>query len=256
LPHARILAIKPAAAISATTDKSVQGSGLEKGTGLSIPEVTAPNASTSLQTNSQAAGPASAAPAAWPDVLPTVTTVGAPEPGVVLADAGAESVGPKTDTQVPDGTESTARSGEPTINAGMADSLTATPMLITLALGLVAAGAVTRAVMKIAAARRASVIINHPEPDRVDDRWQPDRRNDQEHGFIDEAQEDEPVISAVSNEVSVQPSRASDEWRENALGGGTSQMNERGYTGAIESESSQSSARRWRLAPEYDYARI
>jgi hypothetical protein len=109
-----------------------------------------------LQTNAQAAGPAPAAPAAWP------ATVGAPEPGAVLADAGAESVGPKTDTQVPDGTEGTARGGEPTINAGIAGSLTATPMLLTLALGLVAAGAVTRVVMKIAAARRAAVMIDHP----------------------------------------------------------------------------------------------
>ena len=118
LPHAGIVAVKPklAAAISATTDKSVQGSGREGSTGPSIPNATAPKPSTSLQTNAQAAGPAPAAPAAW------LATVGAPEPGAVLADAGAESVGPKTDTQVPDGTESTARGGEPTINAGMAGS--------------------------------------------------------------------------------------------------------------------------------------
>ena len=116
----------------------------------------APGSESKHIANAQAAGPAPAAPATWPDVFPTVATVGAPEPGAVLADAGAESVGPKTDTQVPDRTESTARGGEPTINAGMAGSLTAMPMLITLALGLVAAGAVTRVLMKIAAARRAS----------------------------------------------------------------------------------------------------
>src|SRR4029077_10798493 len=101
LPHVRILAVKPklVAAISATTDKSVQESGQEGSTGPSIPEPPAPKAST---TNAQAAGPAPAAPATWPDVFPTVATVGAPEPGAVVADAGAESVGPKTDTQVPD----------------------------------------------------------------------------------------------------------------------------------------------------------
>ena len=225
LPHVRILAVKPklAAAISATTDKSVQGSGQEGSTGPSIPEPPAPKAST---TKAQAAGPAPAAPATWPDVFPTVATVGAPEPGAVVADAGAESVGPKTDTQVPDRTESTARGGEPTINAGLADSLTAMPMLITLALGLVAAGAITRVLMKIAAARRASVMIDHPDSDRVDDQWRPKRHNDQEHGFVDEPQEDEPVISAVSNEESRRPSRAGCEWHENALGDGTSQMNE------------------------------
>ena len=180
LPHVRILAVKPklVAAVSATTDKSVQGSGQEGSTGPSIPEPPAPKAST-LQANAQAAGPAPAAPATWP------ATVGAPEPGAVLADAGAESVGPKTDTQVPDGTESTARGGEPTINAGMAGSPTATPMLLILAIGLVAAGVVTRVVVKIAAARRAAIMIDHPESDWVDDQWRPERRNDPERGFVD-----------------------------------------------------------------------
>ena len=178
LPHARIVAVKPklAAAISATTDKSVQGSGQEGSTGPSIPNATAPKPSTSLQTNAQAAGPAPAAPAAWPDVVPTVATVGAPEP-VVLADAGTQSAGPKTDTQVPDRTESTARGGEPTINAGMAGSLTATPMLLTLALGLVAAGAVTRVVMKVASTRRAIAVFDHADSDWVDVQWRPERRN-------------------------------------------------------------------------------
>jgi hypothetical protein len=105
----------------------------------------------------------------------------------------------------------------------MAGSLTAMPMLITLALGLVAAGAITRVLMKIAAARRASVMIDHPDSDRVDDQWRPKRHNDQEHGFVDEPQEDEPVISAVSNEESRRPSRAG-----YALGGSTSQMKEIG----------------------------
>jgi hypothetical protein len=222
LPHDRILTVKPKLA----TNKSVQGSGQEGSTGSSIPEVSAPKPSTSLQTNAQAAGPAPAAPAAWPDVVPTVATVGAPEPGAVLADAGAESIGLKTDTQVPDGTESTARGGEPTINAGMAGSLTATPILLTLALGLVAAGAVTRVVMKIAAARRAAVMIDHPESDGVDDQWRPERRNGPEHGLVDEPQESELVTSAASNYES-HPSRAGDEWPEHSLGeGSASQTNE------------------------------
>jgi hypothetical protein len=222
LPHARILA-KPklAAAISATTDKSVQGSGQEGSTGPSIPKATASKPSTSLQTNALAAGPAPAAPAAWP------ATVGAPEPGAVLADAGTESVGPKTDTQVPDGTESTARGGEPTINAGMAGSLTATPMLLTLALGLAAAGAVTRVVMKIAATRRAIAVFDHAETDWVDDQWQPERRNGQEHGFVDEPQESELVTSAASNYESLHPIRIGDEWPEHSLGDGCAfQINE------------------------------
>jgi hypothetical protein len=222
LPHVRILVVKPklAAAVSATTDKSVQGGGQEGSTGPSIPEPPAPKAST-LRANAQAAGPPPAAPAAWP------ATVGAPEPGAVLADAGAESVGPKTDTQVPDRIESTARGGEPTINAGMAGSLTATPMLLTLALGLVAAGTVTRVVMKNAATRRAIAVFDHAESDWVDDQWQPERRNGQEHGFVDEPQESESVTSAASNYESLHPIRAGDEWPEHSLGEGCAfQINE------------------------------
>jgi hypothetical protein len=221
LPHARILAkLKLAAAISATTDKSVQGSGQEGSTGPSIPKATASKPSTSLQTNAQAAGPAPAAPAAWP------ATVGAPEPGAVLADAGTESDGPKT-AQVPDGTESTARGGEPTINAGMAGSLTATPILLTLALGLAAAGAATRVVMKIAATRRAIAVFDHAETDWVDDQWQPERRNGQEHGFVDEPQEGELVTSAASNYESLHPIPIGDEWPEHSLGDGCAfQINE------------------------------
>jgi hypothetical protein len=60
-------------------------------------------------------------------------------------------------------------------------------MLITLALGLVAAGAITRVLMKIADARRASVMIDHPESDWVDERSE--RRNGPEQRFVDEAQD-------------------------------------------------------------------
>ena len=81
------------------------------------------------------------------------------------------------------------RGGEPTINAGMAGSPTV--MLLTHALGLVAAGVVTRVVVKIAAARHAAIMIDHPESDRVDDQWRPERRNGPEHRFVDEPQESE-----------------------------------------------------------------
>ena len=57
--------------------------------------------------------------------------------------------------------ERTARGDKPTKNAG-------TPMIIfpILALGLAAVGTLSRVVMKIAAARRARTIIDHPDPDR------------------------------------------------------------------------------------------
>jgi hypothetical protein len=100
----------------------------------------------------------------------------------------------------------------------MAGSLTATPMLLTLALGLAAAGAVTRVVMKIAATRRAAAVFDYAETDWVDDQWQPERRNGQEHGFVDEPQESELVTSAASNYESLHPIRIGDEWPEHSLG--------------------------------------
>jgi hypothetical protein len=90
-------------------------------------------------------------------------------------------------------------------------------MLLTLALGLVPAGVVTRVVVKIAAARRAGIMIDHPESDRVDDQWRPERRNGPEHRFVDEPQEGELVPSAASDYES-HPSRSEDEWPEHSLG--------------------------------------
>jgi hypothetical protein len=122
-----------------------------------------------------------------------------------VADASAESVGPKTGTEVPYGAEISARGDKQTVNAGAAGSLTPAPMVLALALGLVAAGAASGVVMKIVAARRAIVMIDHPEADWVDDQWQPERRNDQEHAFADELQEGESVTSGASNYESLHP---------------------------------------------------
>ena len=227
LPPVRILAVKPklAAEISATTDKSrsEQDASIQP----SAPEATATKAGTSLQTNAQAAGPAPTALAAWPDDLPTSARVGASEPSAVLTDADTQSAGPNTDTKVPHGAESTARGGQRTVNAGMVGSLTAAPMVLILAIGLVAAGAVSRVVMKIAAARRAVAMINHTESDWVDDQWQPERRNGQEHEFADELEEGESVTSTASNYETLHPSRPGDEWPEHALNEGRAfQINE------------------------------
>jgi hypothetical protein len=181
-PHVKILAVKPLAAqaITAKTDK--QRSAQEGNTAPSIPEAPAPQASTSSQTGAQAAGPAPASAAAWPDATPAVAMVKAQEPIAVATDAPAASVS--------DDAEKTARRGEPTNNAGM-------PMIIFpgLALGLAAVGILSLVVRKIAAARRARIIINHPEPDRVDDQAQHERRDDPDH----ERQEYHSLISAVSD---------------------------------------------------------
>jgi hypothetical protein len=48
-------------------------------------------------------------------------------------------------------------------------------------------------------------MIDHPEAAWVDDQWQPERRNDQEHAFADELQEGESVTSGASNYESLYP---------------------------------------------------
>ena len=76
-----------------------------------------------------------------------------------------DSAGAKADTLAANDAESTARSGEPTTNVGMAGSLRATlQMFLIIALGLVVVGILSRIVMTIAAARRARVVFNHPNP--------------------------------------------------------------------------------------------
>jgi hypothetical protein len=131
-PHVEIRAVKPSAApvSSATTDK----------TASSIPEVPAPQMSTSSQTGAQAAAPAPATPVAWPDTPPAVATVKAQEP-TAPADAPADSVS--------DSSERTAPGSDPTNDAGM-------PLIIflILGLGLTLVGTLSRDVIKIAAARR------------------------------------------------------------------------------------------------------
>jgi hypothetical protein len=216
--NARVLALKPkrASVVTAAISVSEQEARPEP----QVPEAMASITSTSLQTSAQLVGPTTVAPA-QPDVLPTVATVRA-EPGTVLAAAATQSLEPKAATKVPDEAESTGRGGKQTVAA----SLTAAPMVLTLALGLVAAGAASRVVMKIAAARRAIEMTNRPEPDWVDGQWQSEGRNSQEHEFVDELHEG-AITSATTHYEPLHPSRFGDEWAEHAVGAGRSfEMNE------------------------------
>ena len=201
LPHAKMLAVepKPVPAVSTTTDKLVQASAQEESTATSIPGATAPQASTSAQTILQSDGPAPGLPAAWPESPPAVGTIKAQESIAVPTDARGDSAGSKADTLASNDAESTARSGEPTTNVGMAGSLRATPqMFLIIALGLAVVGILSRIVMTIAAARRARVVFNHPESDRVDNQSQDEWRDDQdEYGSVDGREEDYPPVSTA-----------------------------------------------------------
>jgi hypothetical protein len=181
-PSAKMLAVepKPVPAVSATTDKLVQGRAQEGSTATSDE-------------------PAPSLPVAWPESPPAVGTIQTQESIAMPTDARADSAGSKADALASNDGESTARSGEPTTNVGMAGSLRATPqMFLIIALGLAVVGILSRIVMTIAAARRARVAFSHPESDRVDDQCQDERRDDQdEYGSVDGREADYPPVSTA-----------------------------------------------------------
>ena len=217
--HVGKLALEPKRAAAVTAARS--GREQEGRPESQVPEATAPKTSTLLQTSAQVVGPTRAPSAERPGLPPTNGTLRA-EPRTVVADAGTQSVEPKMATKVTDEAESTGRGGKQTVAA----SLAAAPMVLTLALGLVAAGAASRAVMKIAAARRAIEMNNRPEADWVDTHWQSEGRNGQEHEFVDEPREGEAVARAKTNYEPLHPSRFG-RMAEHAVGEGRSfEMNE------------------------------
>jgi hypothetical protein len=190
-PRVKMLAAKPTSAreITATSEKLAQQSANEANTAPPMIEAPAPPASTSSQTSPQSAGPAPVPPVTWPDAPPAVAAVQPQAPVAIptaaLADEGSVDA------------ERVAGGGKPTNSAGM-------PMIIfpILALGLTAVGILS---MKIAAARRKRVVMDHAEPDRVYDQRQHEWRGHDQRGSVHERREYQSLISAVSD-----PFRAAD----------------------------------------------
>jgi hypothetical protein len=164
--HFKRLAVKPksAQAITATADKLDQRDIQEGNTGPLTIEASALQASTSSQTGVQAAGPAPAAPIGWPDAPPAFAPVKALDPIAVPTDVPADSGS--------DDAERTARSSEPTQNAG-----TSIIIFPILALALVAVGILSRVVMN--------------ESQSIEDQDQ--------HVSVDERREFHSLISVVSD---------------------------------------------------------
>ena len=133
-------------------------------------EAPAQQTSTSVQISAQADGPAPPAP--WRAAAPAVATTKAQEPIEAPTGAGADTVRFKAGARASGDAEGTARGGD---DAAVTGSPTAAPMkmlmkiFLILVLVLAVAGIVSRFVIKIAAARRARVIIDHPEFDWVED---------------------------------------------------------------------------------------
>ena len=178
-PHAKVEA-KHVPSVSTTNDKLVQGRAQEGSTATSDE-------------------PASNLPGAWPESPPAVGTVQTQESNAVPTDARADSADSKADTLASNDTESSAGSGEPTTNVGMAGSLRATPQVfLIIALGLAVIGILSRIVMTIAARRRARVVFNYPETDPVDDQGPDEWRDAQdEHGSVHGREADYPPVSTA-----------------------------------------------------------
>ena len=216
-PHIKILAVtpKPAPVVGGTTDELVRQGPPKGNAAPAFPEVPAPQASTSSQTSAQAAGPVPAASAPWPDPRPAFATINAQEPVAVQTDAHADSVQPPARAHASDGEKGTPRGGEPANNAGL-------PVIIfpMLALGLVAAGALSRVGMNIVAARRARPIVHHPASDWDDDQRQHELRDHHEEYGSAELREYPSLTSAVRDYGPRIPFRADDEKANNARGHG------------------------------------
>ena len=143
-----MIAVKPnAASVGATEDDATS----------SIPEKSAPQASTFSEISAQTAAPTpNAEPLTWPDPVPRIK---AQESVEVSTDASAASAS--------DYVERIARSREQTKNAEMRMII-----FFIIALGLVVVGILSRVVIKNiknASARRARIVIDYPGPDKIDD---------------------------------------------------------------------------------------
>jgi hypothetical protein len=115
------------------------------------------------------------------------------------------------DASVSDDTKNTSRGGPSTDNptATISTSLMPVEMLLIAALGLVVAGFLIRIVMKMSAARRRRVTIDHHDVDRIDDRLKQELHDDQIAHQPDALSEflQRTTISAATNSSRRRPSR-------------------------------------------------
>jgi hypothetical protein len=178
------LKAQSASTSGAATREPVRQHSQEQNTARPAPD--APAAQTSVWTQLNAQAPAAAVvwpdppQIAWPDA-PTVATVTLQKPNSVPSSARPDNVPAGVDARA--SSEGTARDGAPTIRAAKtaappAGTLVQTSLVV--ALGLIAGGLLYRLVMKISAVRGRRIIIDHSEPEWIDD------RREQPHGFVNE----------------------------------------------------------------------
>src|SRR6516162_2715357 len=213
LPRVKVLAVKPrpASVSSATSPQSLQQSA-PKATSQGSSASSIPQAFASPSSHlSDPAVPARAPTAtpAWPD--PPVAAVIASESTTAPSEAQTESLRPTVDTSVSDDAKNTSRDSPSTNNPTGTTSTSLMPveMLLIAALGLVVAGFLLRIVMKISAARRRRITIDHHDVDRVDDRLKQELHEDQIAHRPDALSEflQRTTIPAATNSSRRRPSR-------------------------------------------------
>jgi hypothetical protein len=154
----------------ATADSPGPQRSPEESGAAAISQVVAPPANIP-QPGVQTPASAAAAGAAWPDPPPTVAAPVAANAVAVSNDAGAGSPARRADPRSSEDSDSVVGRAASTATAAAPQSVTASPveMLLVLALGLAAAGILSRVVMKFAATRREPTITRYAEPDWIDD---------------------------------------------------------------------------------------
>src|SRR6516164_3611352 len=216
LPRVKVPAVKPrpASVNSTTSPRSVQQSAPKAtpqgGSASSIPEPPAAKASLSSPiSDPPVPARAPAATPAWAD--PPVAAVIAPEPTAPPSDARTESLRPSVDASASDDAKNTSRDDPSTNNPTGTTSTSLMPveMLFIAALGLVVAGFLIRIVMKISAARRRRITVDHHDVDRIDDRLKQELHEDQIAHRPDALSEflQRTTIPAATNSSRRRPSR-------------------------------------------------
>jgi len=168
--HVKTLSVKqqPAPMTNAAADGPVHLSAQEGG---GLPSNTAAPVPAANMARRGAQAPAATAGAVWPDPPPAIASSAATNAVAISNDAGAAPSGRETGIRMSEDPRSSVARAASTATAAVPQSANATPleMLLLLALGLAAAGILSRIVMKFAAARREPVITDYAELDWIDD---------------------------------------------------------------------------------------
>jgi len=167
-PHVKTLSVRqqPAPMTNGAAEGPVRSSAQE---GSGVPSNAPASVPPANKAQRSAQAPAAATGVVWPDPPSAIASPAATN--AVPNDDGAGSSGRAADIRMSEDARSSVARAASTAPAAMPQSATATPveMLLLLALGLAAAGILSRIVMKFAAARREPIVTDYADLDWIDD---------------------------------------------------------------------------------------